>query len=109
MLDIRNLTIDNNSLGAKMLLTEIRPAYIYENGKKTDKISGYRYDVALPKHGLEKLSVRIDGDQQMQPPEDGFIEVGFSGLVVRAYIKDGVAMFTATATGISPVGRKVPA
>lgn len=109
MLDIRNLTIDNSSLGSKMLLTEIRPAYIYENGKKTDKISGYRYDVALPKHGLEKLSVRIDGEQQMQPPEDGFVDVVFVGLVVRSYIKDGTAMFAATATGISPIGRKTSA
>lgn len=105
MLNIRDLRIDPASLGAKKLLVDITPAYEYKDGKRTDTLTGYRYVVALPKHALEKLSVKIDGKQLMDKP-DGFAEVEFSGLEVGAYeTKEGVR-FTAKATGIALVNRK---
>lgn len=105
-MNIRELRIDPASLGQKKLLVDVRPAYDYKDGKRTETVIGYRYDVALPKHALEKLSVRIDGQQLMQPPEDGFIEVEFTDLEIGLYEKDGHVNLTAKATGIMPAGRK---
>lgn len=105
MLNIRDLRIDPASLGAKKLLVDIAPAYEYKEGKRTDTLTGYRYVVALPEHALEKLSVKIDGKQLMDKPDD-FAEVEFSGLEVGAYeTKEGVR-FTAKATGVALVNRK---
>ena len=102
MLNIRDLKIDNASLGRKMLLVEVVPAYEYKDKQRTDTITGYRYVVCLVDHHLEKLSVRIDGPQLMAQP-DGFVEVEFEGLEVRAYENKGVLNFTAKATGIFTV------
>ena len=102
MLNIRDLRIDPASLGSKKLQVDITPAYEYKDGKRTDNLTGYRYTVALPEHGLDKISVRIDGKQLIEKPE-GYIEVEFNGLEVNAYESQGHVQFTAKATGISPV------
>ena len=106
MLNIRNVKIDVTSLGQKKLLTDVQPAYEYKDGKRTDTITGYRYEIALVSHNLDKLNVRIDGKQLMDAPEDGFVEVEFTGLEVGAYEKDGHVLFTAKAAGIAAAGRK---
>ena len=82
------------------LLVDIAPAYEYQNGKRTETVTGYRYIVALPAHGLEKLGVRIDGKQLIDKPGE-FVAVDFSGLDVRVYESQGHAMLTAKATGIA--------
>ena len=100
MLNIRDLRIDPASLGEKMLLVEIIPSYEYKDGAKTNNISGYRYVVALPKHNLEKISVKIDGEQLMDKPES-FVEVEFENLEVLAYEMRENVQISAKATGIS--------
>ena len=102
MLNIRDLKIDNASLGTPMLLVEVIPAYEYQDKQRTDKIAGYRYVVCLVAHHLEKLSVRIDGPQLMEQP-DSFVEVEFDDLEVRAYESQGKVNFTAKATNIRAV------
>ncbi|MBQ7929452.1 MAG: hypothetical protein IJ334_00330 [Clostridia bacterium] len=99
MLNIRNLKIDPTSLGEKMLLVDITPAYEYKDGRRLDTVTGYRYIVALPEHGLEKLGVKIDGKQLLEKP-DGFAEVEFDGLDVFAYEAQGKTQISARATGI---------
>lgn len=99
MLNIRNLKIDPTSLGEKMLLVDITPAYEYKDGRRLDTVTGYRYIVALPEHGLEKLGVKIDGKQLMEKP-DGFAEVEFIGLEVFAYEAQGKTQISARAAGI---------
>ena len=99
MLNIRNLKIDPTSLGEKMLLVDITPAYEYKDGRRLDTVTGYRYIVALPEHGLEKLGVKIDGKQLLDKP-DGFAEVEFDGLEVFAYEAQGKTQISARATGI---------
>ena len=98
MLNLRDLKIDNASLGQKKLLVEVVPAYEYKDKQRTDKITGYRYVVCLVEHHLEKLSVRIDGEQP-----DGFVEVDFDGLEVSAYESQGKVQFTAKAADIFAV------
>ena len=102
MLNLRDLRIDPASLGDKMLLVEVVPAYEYKDNKRTDKITGYRYVVCLVEHRLEKLSVRIDGPQLMESP-DSFVEVLFSDLEVSSYESQGKVQFAAKASGIIPV------
>lgn len=108
MLNIRDLKIDNTSLGKPLLLVEVRPYSDYKDGKPTEGVTGYRYDVCLAEHRLEKLSVKIEGAQLMENPEGGAVEVEFTGLEVRAYQerdqgRPGAVKFTARATGIKPV------
>jgi len=102
MLNIRNLKIDPTSLGEKMLLVDITPAYEYKDGRRLDTVTGYRYIVALPEHGLEKLGVKIDGKQLLEKP-DGYAEVEFTGLEVFAYEAQGKTQISARATGITLV------
>ena len=51
---LSDLTIDPRSLGEKLWLVDVTPAYEYKEGVRTDNISGYRYAVALPERGLDK-------------------------------------------------------
>lgn len=59
-LRITDLKIDTGSLGDKYILTDIVLFYEYSEGKKTDTLLGYRYDVALPYLKMEKLSVKVE-------------------------------------------------
>ena len=46
-MDILNVSIDaNKTVGNNLILIGVRPYYRYEDGKKTDKVEGYRYDIA---------------------------------------------------------------
>ena len=85
-----------------MLLVDITPAYEYKDGRRLDNVTGYRYIVALPEHGLEKLGVKIDGKQLLEKP-DGFAEVEFTELEVFAYEAQGKTQISARATGITLV------
>ena len=81
---LTDLKIDPQSLGNKLLLVEVLPTYAYSEGKRTNTVTGYRYTVAMPDHGFDKLSVRIDGKQQLDTP-DGYAEVAFRDLEIYIY------------------------
>ena len=99
MLSLRDLVIDPKTLGTKLLLVDVRPAYEYQEGKRTDRIVGYRYEIVLPDKGFEKLAVEIEGPQQLDKP-DGYAEVAFDGLEIYAYQQNGTIAVGARATGI---------
>ena len=61
--------------------------YKRQEKKRTDVIQGYRYTVALPDLHLEKISVKIDGNQLIEKA-DGYPEVEFNGVEMRAYQDD---------------------
>ena len=105
MLKITDLEVKSQSLGNKFWLVEVSPAFAYLNNRKTDTILGYRYTVALPEKGLEKINVRIDGDKLMDSP-DGYVEVRFDGLEVFIYWSQGQPQVGAKATGINLVNPK---
>jgi hypothetical protein len=83
-----------------MLLVDVLPTYEYVNGERTQKVTGYRYVVALPAHQLEKLSVKIPGRQLIDRPA-GYVEVVFTDLAVRPYESEGHVLLSATASGIT--------
>ena len=102
---ITDLIIDTKSLGSKLWLVEVSPAYEYRENRKTDTVLGYRYSVALPEKGLDKVDVRIDGQQQAEAP-DGYAEVRFDNLEVFIYWSKGDYRVGAKATGIHLVTPK---
>ena len=102
---ITDLIIDPKSLGEKLWLVEVTPAYEYRNNQRTENVTGYRYAVAMPDKGLEKINVRIDGKQLMEAL-DGYAEVRFTGLEVFIYWSNGQPQVGAKATGIALVNTK---
>lgn len=102
MLKITDLKFDHRSLGTEMLLVDIVPAYVWLNGQRTTTVTGYKYIIALPAHSLEKLAVKIDGEQKIELPE-GFAKVQFSGLELGIYWAQGAPQVSAKAQGISLV------
>ena len=99
---ITDLIIDPKSLGSKLWLVDVSPAYEYQNNRRTDTVLGYRYTVALPEKFLEKVNVRIDGEKRMDTP-DGYVEVRFDGLI---YWSQGQPQVGARAAGIHLVNPK---
>lgn len=96
---ITDLIIDPKSLGNKLWLVDVSPAYEYQNNRRTDTVIGYRYTVALPEKGLDKINVRIDGDKLLDSP-DGYLEVRFEGLEVFIYWGQGQPQIGAKAKAI---------
>ena len=106
MLKITDLIIDPKSLGSKYWLTDVAPVYEYKNNQRTDTITGYRYTIALPERGLEKVAVKIDGKQLLEKPESGFVEVAFQNLEVFIYWLNQQPQVAAKASGVSLVNQK---
>lgn len=109
MLKITDLKIDTASLGGNFLLVDITPYNTYKDGERTDTLEGYRYDIALPKHKMEKLSVKIpisvcnvplvNIEKEEEIPM--LRQVVFEGLEVTSYFMQGNINLKATATKIS--------
>lgn len=102
---LTDLIVSPKSLGDKLWLVDVSPAYEYQNNRRTDTVLGYRYSIAMPKRGLDKVDVRIDGQQQMDAP-NGYEEVRFDNLEVFIYWSKGDYHVGAKATGIHIVTPK---
>ena len=100
MLKISDLIIDPRSLGTRLWLTDVIPSYAYVDGKRTDKITGYRYTTVMVDHGLEKINVRIDGTRMLDVPNSGYVPVFFTDLEVYIFWQNGQPQVGARATGI---------
>lgn len=98
-MQITNLKLNANCVGKKMLLVDVVPCYIYKDGHRTNEIEGYRYVVALPDVGFDKLGVKIEGQQLIEKP-DSYIDVSFEGLELFVYWRSGSYDVGATASGI---------
>lgn len=102
---ITDLIISPESLGHKLWLVDIQPAYEYKDNKRTDNVTGYKYIVALPEKGLDKITIRIDGKQQIEKP-DSYVEVTCAGLEVFIYWLNSQPQAGAKATGIALANHK---
>ena len=102
MINLSNLRIDPVSLGRTKYLVSVKPVYKFnEQKEKTNEIEGYRYEVALPDHGFEKLGVKIPGEKMMEEPVGDLVAVDFTDLEIKAYIIEGKPLFSAKATKIT--------
>lgn len=102
---LTDLIVSPKSLGDKLWLVDVSPTYEYQNNRRTDTVLGYRYSIAMPERGLDKVDVRIDGQQQMDAP-NGYEEVRFDNLEVFIYWSKGDYHVGAKATGIHIVTPK---
>ncbi len=102
---LTDLIIAPSSLGNKLWLVDVTPAYAYVNRQRTDNITGYRYSVALPEKNLDKIVIKIEGEQRMEAP-NGYVEVRFDNLELYLQWYRGDYMVTGRATGIHEVPTK---
>lgn len=96
-LKLTELIIDPKSLGNRFLLVGIENTYNYENGEKTSTQNGCKYTVMLPDKNCEKISVKIEGKQQIS---NEYAEVEFDNLQVYLYWFNGRYRVAARAAGI---------
>lgn len=102
-MDIKNIVIDaQKTIGKNVLLVDVIPAFEYKNGRRTENVVGYRYEIAMPEHKLEKIGVKIDGNQRMEAP-NGAVPVRFDDLELYLYWSQGSYQVAARAKGIHPV------
>lgn len=85
MTNLTSLKFDNAQFGKQMQLIGVEPFYKYENGKKTDFVGGYKYEVVLLQMNYEKIEVKIEGDRQIEQMEKYDVPVKFNGLEVGFY------------------------
>lgn len=106
MIKINQCSIDaDKTVGNKLLLTNVQPAYKWVDGKPTRDLEGYKYEVASEKLGLDKLSVKIEGDQKLE--FNGKLEqVKFEGLEMSIYWRNETPMISAKATNIYAVRKQ---
>lgn len=97
---LQDLIISPKSLGSKLWLVDVAPVYEYKDNRRTDNITGYRYTVAMPERGLDKINIKIDGNQLVEKP-NGYVEVIFTGLELSLYMMNNQPQIKATATGIT--------
>ena len=106
MVKVTDVKIDvPATVGNKLLLVDIKPRYEYDNNQRTSNITGYGYTVVLPDKAFEKLTVKIDGQQQMDIT-DGYVNVNFTDLELYIYWAQGQYTVGARATGIHTVNNK---
>lgn len=98
-MEVRDLIIDAEAtVGDGLLLVDILPVFVYENGKRTDNISGYRYVVVMPTRAFDRLSVKIAGEKQLDLLGDEYPVVEFDGLEIKVlWTPDGYRPFAQAA------------
>ena len=98
------IRIDPVSIGSTVLVG-VTPDLYGSDKVRHDVAVGYKYEVMLPSHRFDKLTVKIPGLQLMDTPVSGHEPtVDFENLVIKPYVdRNGRLAFTATATGVKVV------
>ena len=106
---ISGLHVDVEDFGREMLVTGVLPYYIYENGARTDKVEGYKYETVFPRHGFEKLDVKVPGEKRFEVPASQHVAVRYDGLEVKLYFDNSNhARLTARATDVHAISADKP-
>lgn len=102
---INNLYLDTEKSGfTGFLLVDAKPWQEYEDGKKTGKVLGTTYIVAMTGHQLDKINVHVANDSTNFKPE--MQQIGFKNLQIKLYPdyhNAGQVGITATADAIAPM------
>ncbi|MCI6006893.1 MAG: hypothetical protein MRZ25_01355 [Ruminococcus sp.] len=100
-MEVANLIIDSNaSVGKNLILVAIKPSYVYADGKRSDQLEGFRYDLVLPERSYDKLSVKIAGEQKLELSEGETQFVTLDGLSLKLYWSPQGHKVSATADNI---------
>lgn len=103
-MDIKDVAIDAyKTVGTELLLVGVAPSYAYENGRRTDTIIGYKYEVVLPQRAYDKISVKIEGDLRIELQENETVFVALDNLTLTPYWTPQGYRISTTATDIKPV------
>jgi len=106
-LKITDLIISPASFGSKFWLVDVMEVHEYRDNKRTDNVTGFKYTVALPERGLEKIAVKIDGRQLLDKPDSGgYLEVTFEHLEPYIYWLNSQPQVGARASSVALVNRK---
>lgn len=97
-----------NSADETALLLKVRKGYAYENGKPTDRVDHYKYDVVIPQNQYDKITVKISGNalatNEQIAQKGGSIKVKFKNLTGKFYrMSNGEYGFSATAEGLEVI------
>lgn len=104
------VTIEQVAKSDTVLLIEIREAFKYENGKRTDVSDGFRCVVVAPANKYATFNIKtpraVVTPEQLAAAKDGVIKVkvkGFQGRFYRSRENDKEYLFTATAESLEVV------
>lgn len=100
-MDIKKVLKNPSELG-RAWLTGVREVYLYENGKRTDTVIGYKYRIVFIDADAETVDFKILGDKLMDDPE-GHVEVELVNPEWVPYVMDNHVRIAAKATGIHAV------
>ena len=111
---IRNVELSKENLtkGGGMILTEVRPAYEYKDGKRIDtKVIGLKVTVVLEKNAYDTLTVTVadpvDRLSAVLEKADEPVYVDFVGLIARIYTMNGRTDVSAKADSVHVVDNSV--
>jgi len=100
---LSDLCIDvHATMGKNFKLIEVNPVYKYENGKVTNEVQAYKYNVVLEDKRYKQVSVKVFGEQRIATPQFP-VSVNFVGLEIRAYDINGKFAVSVTAKDIKVV------
>lgn len=102
MIKLRDLKIDAKAtLGRRIVLTNIAPKFVYEGGKKTEKVEGCYYTVFCQDRQYMTLRVSAPGDARIDDATvDKMPHVEFEGLEIHLYYIDKRPIITVTADNV---------
>lgn len=76
-----------NTLGENLLATDVREAWQYVDGKKTERLAGWSIECASPRMRLDKIVVKVLSRNKPFEIVDGEpVSVKFSGLSGKVYV-----------------------
>ena len=103
-----NVTIEQAACSDTVLVTDMREAFKYENGKRTDVSDGFRYNVVAPSNKYVDFTIKTQRPfvtpEQLAAAKDGVVKVrvkGFAGRFYRIRSSNGNIDYAFTATAES--------
>lgn len=108
-MNIKNVNLNKESLtnDGGMILTEVRHAYQYKDGQRTDTVVGLKVTVALEKNHYDTLTVTVAGQMDtlssVLKKAEGPVYVDFDGFTARLYTMNGRTDVSAKADGVHVV------
>lgn len=92
------------TLGGRMILAEVRPAFDYKDGQRGNKVTGLKVTVALEKNGFDTLTVTVSNPEDrlssLLEKGDGPVYVDFVNFTARLYTMNGRTDISAKADSV---------
>ena len=105
-MNVKNIKPSKESLtnGGGMILTDVRPAYEYKDGKRTDKVVGLKVATVLEKNAYDTLTVTVanpvDTLSAVLEKAEAPVYVDFEGFTARIYTINGRVDVSAKADSV---------